>query len=85
MAEARPQTQIVCKDKEHLFCRNSQHVGVNHSSKTITMEELAGPYLCRDGRNYLEGYIISNVIGRRQSGDISTIFIGQYVLYLESG
>jgi hypothetical protein len=33
IAEGRPQTQIVCKNKECLFCRNNQHAGVNHSLK----------------------------------------------------
>jgi hypothetical protein len=27
IAEGRPQTQIICKDKECLFCRKNQHVG----------------------------------------------------------
>jgi hypothetical protein len=31
--EGRPQTQIVCKDKECLFSRNIQHAGVSHSPK----------------------------------------------------
>jgi hypothetical protein len=33
MTEGRPQTKIVYKNKEHLFCRNIQHVVVNHPSK----------------------------------------------------
>lgn len=33
VTKGRPQTQIVCKNKGHLFCRNIQHVGVNHSLK----------------------------------------------------
>lgn len=28
IAEGRPQTQIACKDKEHLFCRNNGYAGV---------------------------------------------------------
>jgi hypothetical protein len=29
IAEGRPQTQIVCKSKECILCRNNQHVEVN--------------------------------------------------------
>jgi hypothetical protein len=31
ITEGRPQTQIVCKNKEHLFFRKIQHAGSNHS------------------------------------------------------
>lgn len=33
IVEERLQTQILCKQKEHLFCRNSQHAGVDHPHK----------------------------------------------------
>jgi hypothetical protein len=33
ITEGRSQAQIVCKTKELLSCRNSQHAGVNHSLK----------------------------------------------------
>jgi hypothetical protein len=33
IAEGRPQIQIVCKHREHLFFRNNQHVGINYSLK----------------------------------------------------
>lgn len=33
MAEGRLQTQIVCKHKEHLLCRNIKDAGVNHPHK----------------------------------------------------
>jgi hypothetical protein len=37
IAEGRLQTQIVCKDKEGLSCRNNQHEGVGQPfSKMVT-------------------------------------------------
>ena len=53
IAEGRPQTQILCKDKDGLFYRNIQHMVVNHQN--YKPRQRCTDLFIENGQNSLEG------------------------------
>jgi hypothetical protein len=74
-----PQTQIICKNKECLFCRNSQHAGGHRCIKMAMTTDKGAQAFLLNWRNFLEGSGNLNVIDGGQSPDRSTILIGYCV------
>jgi hypothetical protein len=79
ITESKAQTQIVSKDKERLFCRNSQHAQVNHPSNMATTGDAHRPLL-----KPVRGLPV--VVRSPSSGlvehmvwDICTLLIGSYL------